>query len=74
MGNILTSWESCVGYRCLIKENRFISDIVEVEVLEVSPSGKYVKFRTANGNTTWELSDSRCLVEKLPEPEIDYPR
>jgi len=66
-------WEKYVGKRVLVREGweRFARDAnpTEVEVLEVSPSGKYVKFEYVNtGRIAWVAVDNVEFVECLDNP------
>lgn len=60
----------CVGKRCLVRILN--SNIVEVRVLEVSPSGKYVKLRYLTvGHTAWnETKDIKLLEVLEPATEV----
>ena len=49
-----------VGERYLVK--KYYLDCIEVKVLEVSPSGKYIKLEYLSGSQTW---DKLCLWEIL---------
>lgn len=63
----MTEWHKLIGKRCLVKNRR--SDympVMEVKVLEVSPSEKHVKFFWINQkNKNWEERDEYRLVEML---------
>lgn len=58
-----------IGKRILIKEDRYMADPVEAGLLEVSPSGKYLKIQfVRSDNTTyneWVESSEYELVEVL---------
>ena len=65
-------WKKYVGKRILVREGweRFarVANPTEVEVLEVSPSGKYVKFKYPNtGHISWAPVDNVEFVECLDE-------
>lgn len=63
----------CVGKRCLVRIFPFsIYDIIDVKVLEVSPSGKYVKLRyLVTGHTSWkETKDIKVLEVLEPATEV----
>lgn len=56
-----------IGKRCLVKtEQRFgNSGVREVRVLEVSPSGQWVKTQNEHGQKNWQATTSLSLVEIL---------
>ena len=56
-----------IGKRCLVTtEQRYSnSGVREVKVLEVSPSGQWVKTQDHNGQKTWQATTSLSLVEIL---------
>jgi hypothetical protein len=58
-----------VGERILVKcDNRYgMSDVTEVRVLEVSPSGQWAKLMNINGLKFWKPVTSISLVEMLTE-------
>ena len=62
----MTDWRKLVGHRVLVKERSyFLSDnIIEVVVVEVSPSGKYVKLRFGDRDL-WVPADEYEVVEDL---------
>jgi len=62
----VTDWRKLVGHRVLVKERSyFLSDnIIEVVVVEVSPSGKYVKLRFGDRDL-WVPADEYEVVEDL---------
>lgn len=58
--------EDVVGKRCLIKlTNAYIAPVVEVKVLEVSPSGKRVKYQYLSGKRIWEETTEYEIIEVL---------
>ena len=67
-------WKKYVGKRVLVRKGweRFARDLgpTEVEVLEVSRSGEYVKFKYPNtGHTSWVKAGDVEFVECLDEVE-----
>jgi len=58
------NWSSLVGSRCIVIRDLFGPEF-EVRVLEVSPSGKRVKFKYSTGSEIWEVGDNYFLIEKL---------
>lgn len=68
MGHI----DQYVGSRVLatIKENsRYSSSIEEYRILEVSPSGNYVRLCNTNGKKFWMMITDVAIVECLRLPE-----
>ena len=62
------NWKDVVGRRVLIKEIPLGFTVFEVKVLEVSPSGRYVKL--SNGKRIWwERSDRYVIVEVLNDKD-----
>lgn len=65
-----TNWRDLIGKRILIKQYRWHSDTSECRVVEVSPSGDYLKTRSLVTNYEhWQRVDwqSPILVEVLEE-------
>ena len=63
-------WREIVGYRVLLRESFYSSNITEAYVDEVSK--KYVKIRYASTNATrWVEFNAYELVEILNNPEKD---
>ena len=65
----------CLGKRCLLKVgNRFDfgSQVTEYRVLEISPSGGWVKLMNMYGNKFWKPLAELALVEILQD--LDAPR
>jgi len=65
----VTDWNKFISHRVLIKENPAfcVNKIIEAEVIEVSPSGKYVKLRIGD-STTWVPANRYEIVEDLGVP------
>lgn len=59
------NWANFIGMRCIVVRDSWISSEIEVSVLEVSPSGKRVKFKFPSGAENWEDSSGWLLIEKL---------
>jgi hypothetical protein len=61
------NWRDVVGSRLLVRE-AISSDRYpdEVTLLEVSPSGDYIRLRYPNGNESWRRADWWRIVELLP--------
>ena len=62
----MTDWRKLVGHRVLVKERGYLASdsIIEVVVVEVSPSGEYVKLRVGD-RTVWVSTDRYEVVEDL---------
>ena len=63
-------WENYVGQRCLIVRDSCLGSATEVLVLEVSPSGKRVKFRFLSGTEDWRDSGKWLLIELLKAKKL----
>jgi len=51
----MTDWEKLVGKRILVRYQLGLGDINELKVLEVSPSGEYIKLQyMLTGKVGWE--------------------
>lgn len=63
-----TDWPALVGARMLVRDyhssNRYVT---EVELLEVSPSEDYLKFRYPTGSASWQRTEDTRLVEVLKQ-------
>ena len=66
-----------IGKRCLIKigSSSIYSrlDVTEYRVLEISPSGNWVKLQNLNGNKFWKPVAECSLVEELRELKPERP-
>ena len=60
----MTDWKELIGKRVLIKEKLPSYSIIEATVVEVSPSGNYVKFKFGN-MYDWHKADEFEVVEVL---------
>ncbi len=69
-GEPVRNWNQYVEKRCIVVEDRPLGDDVEVEVVEVAPSGKYVKFKYPSGITGWEKASDWLLIESLPSNPV----
>lgn len=51
-------WDELIGKRILLR-SKYLTRVkaVEATVIEISPSGKYVKFKWQIGNETWEIPE-----------------
>ena len=61
----MTDWKSFVGKRVLIRPF-LCTQVFEAKVVEVSPSGKFVKLRYCSGEEHWkdtELIDVEEVLE-----------
>ena len=69
---------SHIGKRLLLTDRHTRIDRTEVEVLELSPSGKNVKLHNINAGTTyWQEADEDVIVEVLQSVVVnanDEPR
>lgn len=61
-------WEKLIGKRMLVDRRgvHWLRSPVEVILLEVSPSGKYLKFIFPNGVSSWSIRGEYLFVEVLP--------
>jgi len=60
------NWREYIGKRLLIGRGYLTGDISEVEVLDVSPSGKYVKLKyLLSGFVDWQSTDRIMFIEEL---------
>ena len=64
-GDRMTDWERLVGKRVLLRTAWEWPWASEAVVEEVSPSGKYVKFRRPGGSAEWVDATRYELVEVL---------
>jgi len=61
----MADWKKLVGKRVLIK-SLFVGDIEEVKVIEVSPSGRYVKVSDPYGwSSRWIDGEKYLVLEVL---------
>jgi len=60
----MVKWKELVGKRVLILDYK-TWDLLEAKVVEVSPSGKFVKLMYPNGTTVWKSTSSIYLEEVL---------
>ena len=65
-----TDWKELIGARVLIHPSPYRSEILEVKVLEFSPSGDYIKldFSANNSGINWCKTENIILLEVL---EVD---
>ena len=63
------NFEDAIGKMCLIKsKNRWINDVIQVEILKLSPNERYVKYRKYHDNIcTWVSIYSIELLDVLDE-------
>lgn len=59
-------WKDLVGKRVLYRDTYSVYTFKEAVVMEVSPSGKYVKLEFDSG-TIWKCADYISLVEVLDD-------
>jgi hypothetical protein len=65
---------SFVGKRCLLKTSAgYSSNIDEYKVLEVSPSGNWVKIMNLNGHKFWKAVQDVSFIEELIDFRNDKP-
>ena len=62
-------WKQLIDKRCLIITKRWESQPAEVIVLEVSPDGKFVKFKFVKSNDTSWFSKYQITLEASLEEE-----
>ena len=60
----MTDWKSLVGKRVLIRPF-LCTQVFEAKVIEVSPSGRFVKLRYCSGEEHWRDVESIILEEVL---------
>ena len=72
----MDDWRKLVGHRVLVKErDYFVSDnIFEVVVVEVSPSGKYVKLRFRDRDLWVPVDEYEVLEDLGIGVSITFPR
>lgn len=62
------------GCRYLVEKTRsylWSSDLIEIKILEVSPSGLIkVKYLFEDGGTLWERPDAFKIIECLDSPKL----
>lgn len=46
------------------------SEIIELIIIEISPSENWVKVRNMNGNKYWQLSSSLAVIEVLKDIKV----
>lgn len=61
-----------VGKRCLLKAGRH-ERVKEYRVLEVSPSGQWVRLKDENGTKYWLAVVEVSLVEELRDLKAERP-
>ena len=67
------NWKELIGKRILLRQKYLstisITEATEARVVEVSESGKYVKFRWQSGSESWEIPEDeyRFNYDKLLE-------
>ncbi len=57
----MTNWKELIGKRVLVGKT-WGNELIEVSVIEVSPSGERVKLRYASGYESWEQSDKYIAI------------
>jgi len=66
-----------LGERCLLKVGKTLyrdSEVQEYKILEVSPSGQWVKLMTIHGTKFWKPVVEVSLVEVLKSLKPEEPR
>ena len=70
-----TNWKDLIGKRILFQSRYQYFSVSEAKVLEVSPSGEYVKLEIVRSNGTkyaeWEDAVNTRLIEVLEGGEQD---
>lgn len=66
--------ENLLGKRVLVSSKNGISiysptSLEEIKILELSPSGKYVKIMNLNGRKFWKIKTELTIVEPLDSEE-----
>ena len=70
------NFNELVGSRCLLKlGERFIAEsaVDEYKVLELSPTGQWVKLMNLNGKKFWRAVVSVSYVETLKDLGVEKP-
>ena len=66
-GKEVKNWSKYIGKRLIVVRDSYASTEIEVKVLEVSPSGKWVKFSFSSQYEGWEESHIYLLIEVLAD-------
>ena len=63
-----------VGKRCLLKLSiKYASPIDEYKILEISPSGNWIKVMNLYGHKFWKAITDISFVEELKDLKADKP-
>ena len=69
--------QELIGYRVLLKVSggRFSNEsVTEYKILEIAPSGNWVKLQNIGGNKFWKSLTEISFVEKLQEINAGRPK
>ena len=58
------NWHDLIGKRALVRRKPYF-EVIEVKILEISPSGEYIKLEYLTGHKSWESIHSLELIEPL---------
>jgi len=64
-GKHIKDWSPLVGKRCLVVDDFPLSEGIEVKVIEISPSGRFVKLEYGGGMKFWKYGAKYLLIECL---------
>lgn len=71
----MVSIRELVGKRCLLKVGlNYSSTVDEHRVLEVSPSGNFVKLMNTNGYKFWKATSDVSFIEELQDLKAERER
>lgn len=62
-----------IGKRCLLKIGLYGKEVEEFRVIEISPSGNWVKLQNIYGNKYWKPVSECALFEELIELRPERP-
>lgn len=67
-GSTMEKLSSLKGRRVILRDSQAIGILYEVVILELAPSGLYVKLRySASDSVFWRQVSQLLLVEELPD-------
>ena len=70
-GKKVKDWSKYLFRRLIVVEDTCLGSSVEVRVLEISPSKKYVKFELPSGYKDWRAVSRWLIIEELESDEED---
>ena len=63
----MDDWKAFIGKRVIVQRNSYGCPLVEIMVMEVSPSGERVKFKEQDSIGTWHDKHDYRIIESLSE-------